>query len=98
MDRIISRRQLLSTTILACGGAAALLATTRLARALSIETMNPETQRLYLSACTARDGAYHKQLVAEVRQVLQNRASEAEIEAAIASATCPVCGCPIAAS
>jgi hypothetical protein len=98
MDRIISRRQLLSTTILACGGVAALLATTRLARALSIETMNPETQRLYLSACTARDGAYHKQLVAEVRQVLQNRASEAEIEAAIASATCPVCGCPIAAS
>ncbi len=98
MDRMITRRHLLSTTILACGGAAALLASTRLARALSLETMNPETQRLYLSACTTRDGAYHKQLVAEVRQTLQNRASEAEIEAAIAGATCPVCGCPIAAS
>lgn len=98
MDRMMTRRQLLSTTILACSGAAALLASTRLAHALSIETMNPETQKLYLSACTARDGGYHKQLVAEVRQALQNRASEAEIEAAIASATCPICGCPITAS
>src|SRR5258708_39049221 len=98
MDRMMTRRQLFSTTILACGGAAALVATTKLAHALSIETMNPQTQRLYLSACTARDGAYHRELVAEVRQTLQNRASEAEIEAAIASATCPVCGCPITTS
>ena len=97
MDRI-TRRHLLSTTVLGCGGAAALLVGTRPAHALSIETMNPQTQRLYLSACTARDGAYHRELVAEVRQTLQNRASEAEIEAAIASATCPVCGCPITTS
>ena len=96
MDRLITRRRLLSTTILACGGAAAFLAGARPARALSLETMSPETRRLYLSACTAQDGTYHRQLVAEVRQTLQNRASETEIEAAIAAATCPVCGCPIA--
>ena len=98
MDRLITRRRLLSTTVLACAGAAAFVASTRLAHAFSTEIMSAETQRLYLSACTAKDGAYHRQLVAEVRQTLQNKVSEAEIEAAIASATCPVCGCPIAAS
>jgi hypothetical protein len=98
MDRLITRRRLLSTTIIACSGAAALVAGARAARALSLETMSPETRRLYLSACTTQDGTYHRQLVAEVRQTLHNRASEAEIEAAIASATCPVCGCPIATS
>jgi hypothetical protein len=98
MNRMITRRHLLSTTILACTGAAALVAGTRPVGALSLETMSPETRRLYLSACTAQDGTYHRQLVAEVRQTLQNRASEAEIETAIASATCPVCGCPIATS
>ena len=98
MDWMITRRQLLSTTVAACGAAAALLAGTRRAGALSIETMNPETRRLYASACAMQDGTYHRQLVAEVRQAMQNRASDAEIEAAIASATCPVCGCPIATS
>ena len=98
MGRMITRRQLLSTTILACTAAAAALAGARPAGALSVETMNAETRRLYLSACTAKDGTYHRQLVAEVRERLQNKVSEAEIEAAIASATCPVCGCPITAS
>lgn len=98
MDRMITRRHLLSTTILACAGAAALVAMPRLAHALSLETMDPETERLYRSACSAKDGAYHRQLVAEVRRTLENKVSEAEIEAAIASATCPVCGCPITTS
>lgn len=98
MDRMITRRKLLSTTILAGAGAAAFIASTRLAHAFSVETMSAETQRLYLSACTAKNGTYHRQLVAEVRQTLQNKVSEAEIEAAIASAVCPICGCPIAAS
>jgi hypothetical protein len=98
VDRAVTRRQLLSTTILACTGAAALIASTRLARALSLETMNSETQRVYLSACGTRDGTYHRQLVAEVRERLQNKFTEEQIEAAIAATTCPVCGCPITAS
>ena len=98
MDRAVTRRQLLSTTILACTGAATLLAGTRRAGALSLETMNSETQRVYLSACGSRDGSYHRQLVAEVREKLQNKFTEAQIEAAIAATTCPVCGCPITAS
>jgi hypothetical protein len=98
MDQMITRRRLLSTTILACTGAAALIASTRLARALSLETMNSETQRVYLSACGSRDGTYHRQLVAEVREKLQNTVTEAQIEAAIAATACPVCGCPITAS
>jgi hypothetical protein len=98
MDRLLTRRQLLSSTILAGVGAAALIACTRVAHALSLETMNAETQRIYLSACSSRDGTYHRQLVAEVRERLQNKVSEAQIEAAIAATTCPVCGCPITAS
>ena len=98
MDRLLTRRQLLSSTILAGVGAAALVACTRVAHALSLETMNAETQRVYLSACSTRDGTYHRQLVAEVREKLQNKVSEAQIEAAIAATTCPVCGCPITAS
>jgi len=98
MDRLLTRRQLLSSTILAGVGAAALIACTRVAHALSLDTMNAETQRIYLSACSSRDGTYHRQLVAEVRERLQNKVSEAQIEAAIAATTCPVCGCPITAS
>jgi len=98
MDRLLTRRQLLSSTILAGVGAAALIACTRVAHALSLETMNAETQRIYLSACSSRDGTYHRLLVAEVRERLQNKVSEAQIEAAIAATTCPVCGCPITAS
>ena len=98
MDRAVTRRQLLSTTILACTGAAALIASTRLARALSVEPMNSETQRVYLSACGTRDGSYHRQLIAEVRDKLQNTVTEAQIEAAIARMSCPICGCPITAS
>jgi hypothetical protein len=99
MDHRIARRRLMSTTVLACAGVvAALVAGTRHARALSLEIMDPQTQRLYASACTTRDDAYHRQLVAEVRQTLHNKFSEAEIEAAIAKATCPICGCPITVS
>jgi hypothetical protein len=98
MDHMIARRRLLSTTILACAGSAALVVGTRCASAMSLETMGSETQRRYGSACTRRDDAYHRQLVAEVRETLQNKFSEAEIEAAITKATCPICGCPITAS
>lgn len=95
MKKVISRRALLSTTIAA--GAAA-IGGTRAARALSVAPTNAEAQRLYLSACSTKDGTYHKQLVAEVKERLQGKVSEAEIEAAIAQSTCPVCGCPITAS
>ena len=57
-----------------------------------------EAQRLYLQACSTKDGTYHRQLVAEVRERLQGQATDAQIEAAIAATTCPICGCPITAS
>src|SRR5712692_8822612 len=98
MGRMITRRQLLSTTVLALTGAAAWVAGADPASALSLEAMNAETRRLYLSACSLKDGAYHRQLVAEVKERLAGKADEAAIEAAIAAATCPVCGCPITAS
>jgi hypothetical protein len=95
-DRPISRRDLLTTTSLAgFGGFAALLALSRPAGALTVHEMQGQTRELYLSACGSKDGGYHRQLVAEIRQRLEGRVTEAEIEAAIAATTCPVCGCPL---
>ena len=96
MERGITRRQLLSTTVLAVG-AAALAFASRPARAFSVQPMDAEAQGLYLAACSTRDGPYHRQLVADAKKQLEGRATEAQIEAALAQMTCPVCGCPVTA-
>jgi len=99
MNATMTRRRLLSSTILATARlAVSLLFGARVARAFTVETMPADAQRLYLAACGGKDGAYHRQLIAEVRERLENKFSEAQIEAAIAAATCPVCGCPILTS
>ena len=98
MDRLLTRRRFLSTTALAGAGAVAALLLHRRALAFSAMPASAETQRLYLSACSAKDGAYHRQLVADVKAELNGRATDAQIEAAIAAATCPLCGCPITTS
>ncbi len=91
----LSRRHLFATTALGGLGAILGIAAARPARALTMQPMDAETKALYLNACGNRDGTYHRELVAEVKQRLAGRASDAEIEAAIAATTCPVCGCPI---
>jgi hypothetical protein len=79
-----------ATTIV--GAAAATLAATR-AFGLSLEEPNAETEALILNSCTARN-QYHAQLLAELESKLSGQPL-AEVQAAIAAATCPVCGCPI---
>ena len=95
MAKGLSRRRLLTTTTLGGVGAVLGIAAARPARALSIQPMDAEGKALYLTTCSSRDGTYHRELVAEAKKRLEGRASEAEIEAAIAAMTCPVCGCPI---
>jgi hypothetical protein len=97
MHRLMTRRRLLSTTAFAGFGAAA-AASTRAASALSMTAASADEQKLYLQACSAKDGTYHRELVAEVKARLQGQATDQQIEAAIAATTCPICGCPIAAS
>lgn len=98
MDRTMTRRRFLSTTALAGAGAVAFLAASRSAWAFTVAPKNAEAENLYLQACSGKDGAYHRQLVAEVKDRLQGRFSDQQIESAIASMTCPICGCPIATS
>lgn len=79
-----------ATTIV--GAAVAALAATR-AFGLSLEEPNAEAEALYNNRCTARN-QYHAQLLAELESKLSGR-PQADIQAAIAAAACPICGCPI---
>jgi hypothetical protein len=98
MDRSMTRRRFLSTSALAGGGTLAVVLMHRAAWAFSVMPANAEARRLYLEACSTKDGVYHRELVAEVKARLQGSATDEQIEAAIAATTCPVCGCPITAS
>ena len=66
--------------------------------AFSVEHMSVETEALAMSACQApalgNSNAYHQQLIAELTTVLKGR-PRAEIDAQVAAAICPICGCPI---
>lgn len=84
-----SRRRFLATTALAGAGAAVPAA----AFAFSLEPADAETSTLYLNACS--QNAYHAQLLADAKAALAGKASDAEIEKAVALVTCPVCGCPV---
>ncbi len=98
MDLTISRRRFLAHTALAGAGAAAILvAGQRGAAALTTQPMDATAHAAYLQACGGpQKAAYHRQLLDEAMAKLRGQASEAEIEAAIAQLTCPVCGCPLA--
>jgi hypothetical protein len=98
MDSSMTRRRFFSTTALAgTGSLAAALLAGRTASAFSVAPKNAEAERLYAEACSLKDGPYHRQLVADIKQRLQGRATDAQIEEAIAQTTCPICGCPITA-
>ena len=62
--------------------------------ALSLERDNADAESLYFGHCSANN-QYHAELVAELTAKLQGH-TQAEIEAALAAARCPICGCPIA--
>lgn len=88
----VSRRNFLMSATTIVGAAVAALAATR-AFGLSLEEPNAEVEELYLNRCTATN-QYHAQLLAELESKLSGH-PQAEIKAAVAAATCPMCGCPI---
>jgi hypothetical protein len=91
--KAVSRRQfLMSATFV--GGAGLVILAARRAFAFSIEQGSAEAKALYLDHCSANN-QYHAELVAELTAKLQGH-SQAEIEAAISTFRCPLCGCPIA--
>ena len=85
------RRFLLSTAVI---GAAGVMAGASKAVALSVEPMDAKTEALYLSACQAPPNSYHQQLIADITAALKGQ-PQAEIDAQLAAAICPICGCPI---
>lgn len=87
------RRFLLSSAVL---GAAGLTVGAGDAWAFSEEPMDVKTEALAYSACQApgSPNAYHLQLLAEITAALQGK-PQAEIDARLAAAVCPICGCPI---
>ena len=90
----LSRRRFLSTTALAGAGAGAALLAGKPAAAFTEKPMDAETHKLYASACGGAGAtAYHQELLAEARAKLPAGISEAQIEAAMAALTCPICGC-----
>jgi hypothetical protein len=89
------RRFLLSTAAI---GAAGVMAGASKVLALSVEPMDTKTEALYLSACQApgAPNSYHQQLIADITAALQGKGEpKAEIDAQLAAAICPICGCPI---
>ncbi len=94
MPPMVSRRHFLSAwTVLAVGVAA------RPALALTADTLGPSARASYLNACSQREQDFHKQLVAEVEATLEGRRlTDAEKDRIRATATCPLCGCPVFAS
>ena len=93
----LSRRRFLSTTALAGAGAGAVLLAGKPAAAFTEKPMDAETHKLYANACGGAGAtAYHQELLAEAKAQLPSGISDAEIEAAMAALTCPICGCRLA--
>jgi hypothetical protein len=93
----VSRRRSLSITGLAGLGAGAALLSGKRASAFTQKPMDAETHKLYANACGGLEAkAYHQELLAEVKAQMPSGISDAEIEAAIAALTCPICGCRLA--
>jgi hypothetical protein len=64
-------------------------------RAFELDGGNEEAATLYANRCGVKSNSYHEQLVADLMTKLQGH-SQTEVETALASLTCPICGCHIA--
>ena len=90
----VSRRGFLSTTALTGLSAGAALLAGKPAAAFTQRPMDAETHKLYANACGGPEAtAYHQELLTEAKARLPSGISNAEIETAISSLTCPICGC-----
>jgi len=92
--RPMTRRSFFQSTALAGAGLGALLMRDRHAQAFEIRPMDAKTREEFANVCgSPEQRAYHKQLLAEAEAKLQGSMTHAQIEAAVAQLTCPICGC-----
>lgn len=91
MDKV-SRRSLM----VALAGAGVVAGGARRAFAFSEEAPTVKALALHENACGAT--ASHKELAAEVERVLGDKYSDEEKRKVVASMTCPICGCSLAAA
>lgn len=100
MDRMISRRKLLSTAALGCAGVGFGLASPPRAGAFSLEEPSRPVAAQYLAAraaCSKGGDAFHAQIIADVQAQLTGEHVPADQQQQMLSGmTCPLCGCPLA--
>jgi hypothetical protein len=91
----ISRRSFFQSTALAGAGLGALLLRGEKARAFEIKPMDARTHDEFANVCgSPEQQAYHKQLLTEAEAKLEGEGmTHAQIAAAVAQLTCPICGC-----
>jgi hypothetical protein len=100
MDRVISRRKLLSTAALGCVGVGIGAAVPPKARAFTLEEPSQPVAAQYLAARAAcsRGGsdAFHGQIIADVRaQLAAEHVPADQQQRMISGMTCPLCGCSL---
>lgn len=98
MNRLVSRRMLLSTVALGGAGMGLGLSASKV-RAFSLEEPSRPLADQYLaarSACAQKGDAAHSQMIADLRAQLAGAHVPAEQQQQIISgAACPLCGCPL---
>ncbi|MFO1113010.1 MAG: hypothetical protein U1E38_07375 [Rhodospirillales bacterium] len=98
MNRLISRRMLLSTAALGSAGIGFGLSASK-AQAFSLEEPSRPLAEQYLAArsvCSGRGDASHSRMIADLRAQLAGAHVPAEQQQQIISgAICPFCGCPL---
>jgi hypothetical protein len=99
MNRVISRRKLLSTAALSCAGFGLGVAAAPKARAFTLEEPSQPVAAQYLAAraaCSKGGDAFHAQIIADVQAQLSGEHVPADQQQRIISGmTCPLCGCPL---
>lgn len=99
MDRVISRRKLLSTAALGCAGVGLGVAAAPKAGAFSLEEPSQPVAAQYLAArnaCSTGADAFHRQIIADVQaQLSQQRVPADQQQRIMSGITCPLCGCPL---
>jgi hypothetical protein len=99
MNRVISRRKLLSTAALGCAGFGLGVAAPPKARAFTLEEPSQPVAAQYLAAraaCSRGGDAFHAQMISDVQAQLAREHVPADQQQQIISGmTCPLCGCPL---
>ena len=99
MDRVISRRKLLSATALGWAGVGAAIAAAPRARALTLEEPAQPVADQYLAAraaCRQGGEVVHARIIAYVQaELARQHVPTDQRQRIISGMTCPLCSCPL---